>query len=84
MSTINRNPTLNVHPGQRVITTAGTTRTVAFIHAGTTYVYGPRGLPEPARVVCDAWGGEAELASPAALAPARPRPTNGIYLHLAA
>lgn len=56
-----RVPAPNVHPGQRVITRAGTAAVVAFIHAGTVYVHGPRGVPVPAAVVCDAWGGEPSL-----------------------
>lgn len=57
-----RVPTPNVHPGQRVITRSGTAAVVAFTDArGTVYVHGPRGVPVPAAVVCDAWGGEASL-----------------------
>lgn len=51
--------TAHVLPGQRIVTSAGTTRTVAFVRHGIVYVYGPRGLPEPAVVRYDALGGEA-------------------------
>ena len=50
---------VNVQPGQRVITTGGVARTVAFTSRGVVYVFGQRGLPEPARVRYDALGGEA-------------------------
>jgi hypothetical protein len=50
---------LAVHPGQRVLTTQGTTRTVAFTsRGGQIYAYGLDGGLEPISVVCDAWGGE--------------------------
>lgn len=48
-----------VQPGQRVITTAGVVRVVAFARNGIVFVYGSRGLPEPANVRYDALGGEA-------------------------
>lgn len=56
---INHIAPAHVLPGQRVVTAAGTIRTVAFVRNGTVYVYGPRGLPEPAVVRYDALGGEA-------------------------
>lgn len=56
-----RVPAPNVHPGQRVITRSGTAAVVAFTHADTVYIHGPAGVPVPAVVVCDAWGGEASL-----------------------
>ncbi len=51
----------NVFPGQRVITSAGTVRTVAFTARGAVYVYGAGGEVEVAIVRSDAWGGEADL-----------------------
>jgi hypothetical protein len=53
-------------PGQRVVTSEGVVRTVAFVRNGTAFVYGPRGLPEPATVRYDALGGEAGEAGLAA------------------
>jgi hypothetical protein len=86
MSTVFR----NVHAGQRVITSAGVTRIVAFVDpAGHAYVYGPAGL-ERAHVVCDAWGGEPSLdplmnGLPVARPrPASRRPTNTAFVPLAA
>lgn len=52
-----------VHPGQKVIARDGAVHVVAFIAPnGTVYAHGPRGIPTPIRPVCDAWGGEPELA----------------------
>ena len=48
----------NVQPGQRVITTGGVVRVVAFARNGIVFVYGARGLPEPANVRYDALGGD--------------------------
>ena len=48
----------NVQPGQRVITTGGVVRVVAFSSRGVIYVYNQRGLPEPANVRYDALGGD--------------------------
>ena len=49
------------HPGQRIITTQGTVRTIAFMSRyGVVYVYGPRGL-EAVVPRSDAWGGEHDL-----------------------
>ena len=47
-----------VHPGQRIITSAGVVRVVAFARNGIVFVYGARGLPEPANVRYDALGGD--------------------------
>lgn len=48
-----------VYAGQRVITTHGTTRTVAFVLRGKVYAYSPNGIPEQVKVRYDALGGEA-------------------------
>lgn len=49
-------------PGQRVITTQGTVRTVAFVSAhGVVYGYCPRGELEVIVPRSDAWGGENDL-----------------------
>lgn len=75
----NANPTasstVNVHPGQRVITASGTAATVAFVDArGVVYATGPRDrTPVPVIVRCDAWGGEHDLSVPESRAePTRP------------
>lgn len=74
----------HVYPGQRVVTAAGTVQVVAFVsHDGRTFVFGPRGTPEPARVAFDALGGEPELtpgARPAtwtSAGPPSPGPRSG-------
>lgn len=51
--------TENVFPGQRVITSAGTVRVVALVQGNVVFAFGPRGTPEPVRVLYDALGGEA-------------------------
>lgn len=56
-----RHRDVTVHPGQRVVTTHGDTRVVAFATPEGVWCYGPRGL-ELCAVVCDAWGGEHDLA----------------------
>lgn len=43
--------------GQRVITTHGTVRTIAFIEGERIFAYGPRGL-ERITPRYEAWGGE--------------------------
>lgn len=50
-----------VYPGQKVITTQGTVRTVAYVSQyGIVYAYGPNGL-EAIQPRSDAWGGEHNL-----------------------
>lgn len=44
--------------GQRVVLTTGEVATVAFVNHGCVYVFGKNGLPMPAVVIGDAWGGE--------------------------
>ena len=53
----------NVYPGQRVIARDGAVYTVAFVRGAQVYAYGRHGIPGAITVVCDAWGGEHELAS---------------------
>lgn len=72
----------HVYPGQRVVTAAGTVQVVAFVsHDGRTFVYGPRGMPTPARVAFDALGGEPELTPGVRVAtsagPPSPGPRSG-------
>lgn len=51
-----------VFPGQRVITTQGTVRTVAYVSVyGVIYGYSPKGHLEVIQPRCDAWGGDADL-----------------------
>lgn len=51
-----------VHAGQRIITTQGTVRTVAYVsHYGIVLVYCPRGGLECVTPRSDAWGGEHDL-----------------------
>lgn len=47
-----------VHSNQRVITATGETKTVAFVRHGIIFVYGSNGIPMPATICGDAWGGE--------------------------
>jgi hypothetical protein len=55
-------PRPNIHPGEHIITRHGTTRVVALaLPNGLIFAYGPRGL-EICEPVCDAWGGEHDLA----------------------
>ena len=49
---------INVHSGQKVITTAGNIETVAFVLFGQAFVYCPNGRFKMVEVVGDAWGGE--------------------------
>lgn len=52
----------NVHSGQRVITTAGTVRTVAIVTKdGIVFAYSPNGWLEEVVPLSDAWGGEVDL-----------------------
>jgi hypothetical protein len=55
-----------LHAGEHIITRAGTRRVVAFTSPEGVWTYGPHGL-ELADVVCDAWGGEHDLAQGGAL-----------------
>lgn len=50
----------NVQPGQRVITSAGDSVTVAHITNGNVYAW-RFGRIVPVVVRCDAWGGEHDL-----------------------
>ena len=52
----------NVYPGQRVIAHDGAVYTVAFMRGAQVYAYGRHGIPVAITVVCDAWGGEQEIA----------------------
>ncbi len=50
-----------VYPGQRIITTSGTVRIVAYVSRfGVVYAHGPQGL-EAVVPRSDAWGGEHDL-----------------------
>jgi hypothetical protein len=49
----------HVSPGQRVVTSHGTTRTVAFVRGHEVFAYSPRGTLERIVVRYDALGGEA-------------------------
>lgn len=51
----------NVFPGQRVVTSAGDTVTVALIEAGKVFAY-RAGRIVAVTVRCDAWGGEHDLS----------------------
>jgi hypothetical protein len=48
---------INIHPGQRVITTAGTIVVVAYVRNGNVWAYW-NGDIVLVHVVADAWGGE--------------------------
>ena len=52
---------MTYHPGQRIITTDGTVRTVAMIIAGQVYAYAPNGFIEKVKPRYEAWGGEHEV-----------------------
>lgn len=52
-----------VFPGQRVITSEGVVRTVAFTDPRGVWVFGPSGRPYLATIRADAWGGEPSLAA---------------------
>jgi hypothetical protein len=49
---------INVHPGQKVVTTAGNIETVAFVLFDQAFVYRSNGHFCMVEVVGDAWGGE--------------------------
>lgn len=51
---------MNYHPGQRIVTSDGTVRTVALIINGQLYCYAPNGWLEKVRPRYEAWGGEHE------------------------
>ncbi len=51
-----------IFPGQRVVTSDGTVRTVAFLTpSGQVFVWAPTGVPVPARILHEAWGGDGDL-----------------------
>lgn len=59
---MNINRVANVYPGQRVITSHGNVAVVAYVRAdGRVMVYGRDGMPVPANVTADAWGGESSI-----------------------
>lgn len=56
---------MNVHSGQRVITSNGAVAIIAFVRPdGVAMAWGKEGYPVPVRVVADAWGGEHDLTHP--------------------
>lgn len=52
---------LAIHAGQRIITTQGTVRTVAYVSNGVVWAYAPNGGLECVTPRSDAWGGEHDL-----------------------
>ncbi len=49
---------MNFFPNQRVITTHGTIRTIAYIVGEKVFAFSPNGGIERITPKCEAWGGE--------------------------
>lgn len=52
---------MNFFPGQRVITTHGTVRVIAFIEGEKVFAFSPRGGIERVIPKTEAWGGEHDV-----------------------